>query len=559
MPAAIATFFVTLVVEAIAAATLTVAAFKAAFIAAAVVASVDLVTRALIGKERGRDLTGSLPDRRTNLRIATPPRKIVYGHAEVGGAVFDIAIYGGGSGKPLAVYMALADNKLLFHRFYFGGELVVQYSQAQAEGHAVVSSSHTPNGLVSQADDAITRGNGTIPSNGRVIFSSPERAGEENRIPGIGDKINRVNADIPGSSIYIPINARANNDGTEVSWAAMVLWNQSPALPSYSPDAIAWYAIPGLTAEVEGYTHPDTLTTLLAKVSSSVSSQIRNGEGVLQISEFNAAYCALDYILRHTDYANDILNTSRIDWDSVGQAILDCDTMNLDVRAVIALTDRPEDVLSHFAFAMNNGSVYDVGGVLHMRVGKVAASTLTLTEDEVLSWEFLPSLPRDLRADSITVQYEGLAAADGDVPQGRAKIETASLSLPASLVRGEGTGINRDITAVFAATKEQALNAATNMVLTEQRSRELKITTSYKAMGLEPWDVITLGLPTIGVGQTKWRVREVSINPNLTVGLVLHEELDDNWQSYDTLDINYLTTEGGEPILTEDGDHLIWS
>lgn len=337
-----------------------------------------------------------------------------------------------------------------------------------------------------------------------------------------------------------------DRNGVGVSWLTATFLGY-PNTPQHVP----WPSIPQVSMLCNGRIRATTwakIQTLLDGLRNSLN------QSYWQYCRFNnAAACLYDYLLAYTDYGTDVLGVSRIDADSMRQAIIDCHDLELVANAYVDLDSRPDDVIAQFALAMRNGDVYDVGGILHVIVGKPVAASATITEDDILTdWTFVGGLSRDQRPDAINVEYP---TTEG--------VGTDTIRLSPDFIRGEGSGLTEDLTVAYAGNRETALDVAAIRLLQAQESKSLELTVRAAHARLLPNDTVMVDIPTLfggSAGPQKYRVLSVAPQPDLSLRLTLREERDEIWRGYDLLNpTDKLLLETGDSILLESGDNILIS
>lgn len=323
--------------------------------------------------------------------------------------------------------------------------------------------------------------------------------------------------------------------GTALLAASFFNYGQSTQIP--------WLSIPVLTVQATGEVSTDTWTEV---------SRIVNDASIYDgLAYNNTAVCLFDYIRNHTEYGADVLGEGRIDEGSVRQAIIDCDTLGLTCNALVDLNSRPDDVMGQFALAMRRGDVFDVGGILHMIVGKPVAASHTITEDDILTdWSFIGGLPRDQRPDAINLQYNETR-----------NVGNETITLGAEFIKGGGSGVTEELTVAYAGSRDQALDVAAVILLQAQESQSMELPVRAALGRILPNDTVMVDLPTVfgeGAAARKFRVLRVEPQGDLSMRLTIREERDEIWSGYDLISgAGFLLLESGDHVLLESGDKIV--
>lgn len=334
------------------------------------------------------------------------------------------------------------------------------------------------------------------------------------------------------------LDADVMGDGVALMAASYMGIENVPNVP-HRP----WPQIPQLTVTARGEVATDTWTEVERIVNDSAT--------YAALAYNNSAVCLYDYIRKYTEYGTDILGIERIDEASVRQAIVDCHDLGLTANAYVDLDSRPDDVIAQFALAMRDGDAADIGGILHITVGKPVAATATITEDDILDdWSYVGGLPRDKRPDAINLEYPTTSGVGND-----------TIALSPTFIRGGGTGNTEDLTVAYAGSREQALDVGAVRLLKAQESRTLEVRLRVARARLLPHDTVMVDIPTLfgdGAGPQKYRVLSVKPQPDLSIAVVMREERDQIWGGYDFLNpSDVLLLESGDKVLLETGDNIL--
>lgn len=455
--------------------------------------------------------------------------------------------------KTLNMVLAMADNDIEFLNLYLGNSTVsgnkwqahtrlgVQYvfeEDHDDETETVIEAAETAaHGL---------RDRGRYPGFSARLIYDATRSGNFLDICLPRGFNPTITSDPPSSGWMAPLglaNATplANNDGTNKFGTGTAILACTFAHWAGDYQDVPWPSIPNVTARCRGR----VADTTRAKASAIVN----NNEIWREVEYNNAALCCYDYLLHYTDFGAEVLGEARINEASVRQAIIDCHNLGLTANAYIDLESRPDDVLAEFAKAMRMGDIYDVGGIVHMIVGKPVATSATITEDDILEdWSFVGGLPRDARPETVNVEFPTTNS-----------IGDATITIPSDFIRGEGSGTSRELTVAFAGSQEQALDAAAITLLQAQESQGLELTLRAAKGFLLPNETVMVDMPALfGNTPKKFRILSATPNPDLSIRLEMREERDAVWGGYNLLfPTDRLLLEDSDFALLESGDKIV--